>query len=116
MPTIRAEAVAEVLWELKRLEKLAKFSAVAERAGFKAGPGGKNIETCLTAVKREWPHLQWWRAVNDDNRLPAECDQASLLSQNGYSLETVTGRKTILQIIDFETHVYSWTLEPEPAS
>jgi hypothetical protein len=37
MPTIRAEAVAEVLWELKKMEKLATFSAVAERAGFK-GP------------------------------------------------------------------------------
>lgn len=115
MPTIRSEAVAEVLWELKRLEKLATFSVVAERAGFKAGPGGKNIETCLEAVKREWPHLQWWRAVNDDNRLPAECNQAALLTQNGYPLENVAGRKTIMQIVALETHLYAWTLEPEPA-
>ncbi|MDZ4688982.1 MAG: hypothetical protein SH850_28230, partial [Planctomycetaceae bacterium] len=76
---------------------------------------GKNIETCLEAVKREWPHLQWWRAVNDDNRLPAECNQAALLTQNGYPLETVAGRKTIMQIVDLQTHLYAWTLEPEPA-
>jgi alkylated DNA nucleotide flippase Atl1 len=115
MPTIRAEAVAEVLWELKKMEKLATFSAVAERAGFKAGPGGKNIETCLEAVKREWPHLQWWRAVKDDGKLPAESDQATLLSENGYGLEPAAGRKTIMQVIDLETHLYSWSFEPEPA-
>lgn len=115
MPTMRSEAVAEALWELKRLEKLATFSAVAERAGFKPGPGGKNIETCLQAVKKEWPHLQWWRAINDDGRFPAECDQAAQLAQNGYTLENAAGRKTILQIVDLETHLYSWSYEAEPA-
>ncbi len=34
----RAQAVAEILWELKRADKLATLSAVADRAGFPPGP------------------------------------------------------------------------------
>ena len=35
MASVRAEGVAEALFELKRLDKLATFTQVATRAGFK---------------------------------------------------------------------------------
>lgn len=114
MASIRAEAVAEVLWELKRLEKLATFTEVAERAGFKAGIGGKNLTTCLEAIKRDWPHLQWWRAVQDDLCLPADCEQVTHLKSAGYTLEVSSGRKTLVEIVDSTTHLISWRMEDEP--
>lgn len=116
MPSIRAEAVAEVLWELKQLEKLSTYAQVAERAGFKPGINGKTIITCLEAVRKEWPHLQWWRAVQEDGRLVANSEHATALATNGFELNPVTGRKTIVEIIDFETHVYSWTQPPLEAA
>lgn len=119
MPSIRAEAVAEVLWELKRLEKLATFTEVAERAGFKPGVGGKNLTTCLEAIKRDWPHLQWWRAVQDDGHLPADCEQVTHLKSAGYEVAIASGRKTVVEIVDCTTHLISWKIvedEPAPAA
>ena len=40
MASVRAENVAEVLWELKRIDKVATFTEVAGRAGFKPGAAG----------------------------------------------------------------------------
>lgn len=114
MPSIRAEAVAEVLWELKQLEKLSTYSQVAERAGFKPGVNGKTIIGCLETVKKEWPHLQWWRVVQDEGRLTADSEHAEILSEKGYELQPSTGRKTLVEIVDFETHVFAWTLPAEP--
>ncbi len=119
MPSIRAEAVAEVLWELKQLEKLSTYSEVAERAGFKPGVNGKTIITCLESVRKEWPHLQWWRVVQEDGRLTANTEHASALSTNGFELNPVNGRKTMVEIVSFETHVFSWTqppMETEPVA
>lgn len=66
MASSRASLVAEVLWELKRMDKVATYSAIATRTGFSAGTGGRTMKTCLKTVRRDWPHLQWWRAINDD--------------------------------------------------
>ena len=73
----RAQAVATILWELKRAEKLSTLSAIADRAGFSPGPSGRTISTCLKTVRRDWPHLEWWRAVADNGQL--EQEQASFL-------------------------------------
>lgn len=115
MPSIRAEAVAEVLWELKQLEKLSTYTQVAERAGFKPGVNGKTIINCIETVKKEWPHLQWWRVVQDEGRLTAESEHAGILTERGYELQPSTGRKTLVEIVNFETHVYAWTHLPEVA-
>jgi len=112
MPSVRAEAVAEVLWELKRAEKLATWSHVAERAGFKAGVNGKNLLTCLEAVKRDWPHLQWWRVVPDNVQLPENCEQVTHLRTAGIALEAVNGRTATVQIIDCGMHLISWEEVP----
>ncbi len=78
----RAQAVAEILWELKKADKLATLSAIADRAGFPAGPQGRTISACLKNVRRDWPHLQWWRAVADNGQLDG--DQAACLKEAGY--------------------------------
>ena len=85
----RAQAVAEILWELKRAEKLATLTSIAEKAGFSPGSGGRTVGTCLKTVRRDWPHLQWWRAVADDGRLDKE--QESHLVQAGFEIETADG-------------------------
>jgi len=83
----RAQAVAEILWELKKADKLATLSAIADRAGFPAGPQGRTISACLKNVRRDWPHLQWWRAVADSGQL--ESDQATCLKEGGYGTSAV---------------------------
>jgi hypothetical protein len=108
MPSVRAEAVAEILWELKRLEKLATWSVVADRAGFKAGVNGKNLLTCLESVRRDWPHLQWWRAVPETCEFAEDAEQAVCLRTAGFTLEPVSGRKAVVQITDYGSHLFAW--------
>lgn len=67
MASTRAPAVAEVLWELKRADKVATYSVIANRAGFSAGAKGRAMITCMKTIRRDWPHLQWWRAIRDDH-------------------------------------------------
>ena len=81
MASTRAEEVAELLWELKRASKLAKYSVIAKRAGFSAGANGKAFETAMKTVRRDWPHLQWWRAVNDTLAVDKDSDQAKKLAE-----------------------------------
>src|SRR5882757_4849017 len=83
----RAQAIADILWELKKAEKLATLTSIAARAGFASGSGGRTVTTCLKTVRRDWPHLQWWRAVADDGQV--EDEQGSYLKQAGFVTETV---------------------------
>jgi alkylated DNA nucleotide flippase Atl1 len=66
MASSRAQEVAEILFELKRADKIATFSSIAGKAGFSAGANGRTVVTCLKTVRRDWSHLQWWRAIKDD--------------------------------------------------
>ncbi|WP_437185793.1 hypothetical protein SH668x_002911 [Planctomicrobium sp. SH668] len=86
MASSRAPAVAEILWELKRSDKVAKYGVIAQRAGFSAGANGRAMQTCLTTILREWPHLQAWRAIRDDNTVETKSDQARELAEWGASL------------------------------
>lgn len=83
MASTRAQEVAEVLWELKRADKIATYSAIARRAGFSAGTKGRTMKTCLKAVRRDWPHLQWWRAINDDKTVKKGGEQEEKLKELG---------------------------------
>ena len=87
MASTRAEEVAELLWELKRASKLAKYSVIAKRAGFSAGANGKAFETAMKTVRRDWPHLQWWRAVNDTLMVDKDSDQAKKLAEASVDLK-----------------------------
>ncbi len=106
----RAQAVAEILWELRRAEKLATLTSIAERAGFSPGSGGRTVSTCLKTVRRDWPHLQWWRAVADDGILDKE--QVSHLVQAGFETETADGDRVVVKSL--ANQLMTWE-EPDNA-
>ena len=111
MTSIRAEGVAEVLWELKRAEKVATFSSIAERAGFSAGSNGRTVKTALKTVRRDWDHLQWWRAIGDDNTVEKDSQQAELLAESGVEFVSVKDNKKdseMLALADPDGHLMSW--------
>ncbi len=111
MASSRAEEVAEVLFELKRAGKVATYTLIAKRAGFSAGSNGKVMDSCLKVVRRDWPHLHWWRAIKDDGLLETGSEQAKKLAENGYEVEA-SGDK--VAIVAFTSHLMVWR-EPEPA-
>ncbi len=100
MASTRAAEVAEVLWELKRAGKVATFSAIASRAGFSAGSDGRAMKNCLATVRRDWPHLQWWRAINDNGTAVSE--QAEQLREIGIEAVEADGGDMLSVQIDDE--------------
>lgn len=86
MSSSRAQAVADVLYELKQADKLGTLTGVARKAGFNPGVNGKTALNVLESVRREWPHLQWWRVVRDDGTL-CSSEQAEQLTRQGISLK-----------------------------
>jgi len=107
MASSRADEVAEILWELKRAGKIATYTHIARRAGFSAGNGGRAMDSCLKVVRRDWPHLQWWRAVKDDGSLENGSEQESKLREAGYSLEASQGGKNFT-LVGIEQHLMVW--------
>lgn len=86
MSSTRASEVAEALFELKRADKFATYSAIAKRAGFSAGSNGRAMKTALKTVRRDWPHLQWWRAIDDNSTIEAG-EQEQMLRELGLDVE-----------------------------
>ncbi len=107
MASSRAEEVAEILWELKRAEKVAKYSTIARRAGFSAGSNGRAMMTCLRTVRRDWPHLQWWRAVKDDGLLEKGSEQEEQFLQAGFDLEPADTEETV-SVSALDEHLMNW--------
>ena len=102
----RAQAIAHILWELKKAEKLCTLTGIADRAGFSAGAKGRSVLTSLKTVKRDWPHLQWWRAVADNGQLEKGSDQATLLVESGFEIEDGDGDVVVIK--EFETKLMRW--------
>ena len=100
----RAQAIAEILWELKKAEKLATLTAIAARAGFAPGVNGRTVSTTLKTVRRDWPHLQWWRAVADNGRLDEE--QKSYLTKAGFESEAVADGGVVIK--SFAAQLMIW--------
>lgn len=109
MASSRAALVAEVLWELKRADKVATYSAIAARAGFSAGTGGRTMKTCLKTVRRDWPHLHWWRAINDDGVIKKGGEQEKYLKALGLDVEEEDGDRLT---IDLESDLLMVWSEP----
>ena len=105
MASTRAPAVAEVLWELKRADKIATYSAVANRAGFSAGANGRAMLTCLKTIRRDWPHLQWWRAIRDDFTVVAG-EHGDELAEWGAVIEPAEDDRVSVQVDD--ERMMSW--------
>jgi len=112
MSSTRAAGVAEVLWELKRADKVATYSAVAERAGFSAGSTGRTVITALKVVRRDWPHLQWWRAVKDDGVLEKGSEHHERLIESGFEIEPADGHGDAVVLKGFEQLQMHWSDEP----
>ncbi len=110
MASTRAAQVAEVLWELKRANKVAVYTAVANRAGFSAGSGGRTMKTCLKTVRRDWPHLQWWRAIPDDMTVKHKGEQAAFLKEIGIDVAEKAKEGRVSVSID-EEMIMVWTEE-----
>jgi alkylated DNA nucleotide flippase Atl1 len=109
MASSRASLVAEVLWELKRADKVATYSAIATRAGFSAGTGGRTMRTCLKTVRRDWPHLHWWRAISDDGAIKPGSEQEKLLKDLGLSVAP-DGKDKEKSTVDLQNEcVMVWT-------
>ncbi len=108
MASSRADEVAEILWELKRAGKVATFTNIAQRAGFSPGSNGRTMASCLRVVRRDWPHLHWWRAIRDDGNVD-QVEQADKLREAGIDLEPTTdGKQTHVKELD--VHLMVWAL------
>lgn len=108
MTSTRAHEVAEVLWEVKRADKVATFTAIAGRAGFTAGSSGRTVLTVLRSVRSGWPHLEWWRAVRDDGQLDKGSEQEEKLLEAGFELEGIDGCDDRVQVKSLEEHLMAW--------
>jgi len=106
MVSTRAADVAEVLWELKRAGKLQDYSTIAKRAGFSAGANGRAMITCLKTVRRDWPHLQWWRAIKDDGVIE-EPEQAESLREHGFDVDEQKDGTLVLTLEDEHRMVWA---------
>ena len=115
MASSRADEVAEILWELKRAGKIATYTHIARRAGFSAGNGGRAMDSCLKVVRRDWPHLQWWRAVKDDGTLENGSEQESKLREAGYELESGGQGGKQISVVAIEQHLMTWQEAAAPA-
>jgi hypothetical protein len=115
MTSTRAQGVAEVLWELKRASSIGAFTTVARRAGFSAGSKGRAMMTCLKTVRRDWPHLEWWRAVPDDGKVERSSDHATLLIEGGYDITDDESDEEKSVVTDFEEQIMNWDEEEEGA-
>ncbi len=108
----RAQSIAHILWELKKAEKLCALSLIATRAGFSAGAKGRSVLTCRKTVKRDWPHLQWWRAVTDNGHVEKGSEHAALLVENGFDVEDVDDELVVVK--DLADKLMSWEVAEEP--
>lgn len=113
MASVRAAEVAELLWEIKRADKVGTFTGVARKAGFSPGAGGRTIQTVLKTVRRDWPHLQWWRVFPDDGLIEKDTEQSKLAEEAGFEF-VASGDQIILD--SFEEHVFVWESEEDEAA
>ena len=107
MASVRAENVAEVVWELKRVDKYATYTEVATRAGFKPGVAGKTLQTVLANVQRDWPHLQWWRTIPDDGMIMEGSPLAKKLAETGVELKPGE-KKGFVTLTNLDSKLFTW--------
>jgi alkylated DNA nucleotide flippase Atl1 len=110
MASTRAAEVAEVLWEIKRADKLATYSDIAIRAGFSPGANGRAIMTALRSIRQDWPHLQWWRAIKDDGAMTKGCEQEEKLRQAGYELTDGGAKTDVVKLAELQAHLMRWDI------
>ncbi len=110
MTVNRAAEVAEVLWELKKEDKIATYGVIASRAGFSAGSKGRSVLTALKGVRRDWPHLQWFRAVSEEGAVEKNSEHETLLRDIGFDFEE---QDELMVLIGHEERMKIWEDESE---
>ena len=110
MTVNRAAEVAEVLWELKKEDKIATYGVIASRAGFSAGSKGRSVLTALKGVRRDWPHLQWFRAVSEEGAVEKDSEHETLLRDIGFDFEE---QDELMVLIGHEERMKIWEEESE---
>jgi alkylated DNA nucleotide flippase Atl1 len=117
MASARAAEVAEVLWELKRAGKVATYTVIARRSGFSPGSGGRTMITTMKTVRRDWPHLQWFRALPDDGLIVKDSEHAHVLAENEYEIVDADSadEDEKVTIADFEGCQMVWESDEEEA-
>jgi hypothetical protein len=69
------------------------------------------MDSCLKVVRRDWPHLHWWRAVKDDFALENGSEQEAALRENGFSVEASQNGKH-MTLVSVEEHLMTWEVVP----
>ena len=116
-------------WHLPVLKKWLKFSgnsnaptrsrhlaASPAAAGFSAGANGRTVVTCLKTVRRDWSHLQWWRAIKDDGLIEKGSEHEEKLRECGFELEDAGGQDKAVTISAIEEHLMLWDEDGNPLS
>ena len=67
----------------------------------------------LKTVRRDWPHLQWWRVFPDDGLIEKDTEQSKLAEEAGFTF-VESGDQIILE--SFQDHVFVWPTEEEEAA
>ena len=63
---------------------------------------------CLKTVRRDWPHLQWWRAIQDNGQMEKDSEHAEKLKESGYDMEDASGKNDDLTISYLDEHLMLW--------
>jgi uncharacterized UBP type Zn finger protein len=67
--------------------------------------------TCMRSVRRDWPHLEWWRAVPDDGKVEKNSEHANMLIEAGFDISDDEADEEKSVVADFEEQVMSWDEE-----
>ncbi len=62
----------------------------------------------MKSVRREWPHLQWWRAISDDGLIETGSEHESLLRESGFEITVVDGNAEAVTVVGLEEHLMVW--------
>jgi alkylated DNA nucleotide flippase Atl1 len=123
MASARAQEVAEALWEMKRAGKVGLYQAIAKRCGFASGSGGRTMITTMKTVRRDWPHLQWWRAIPDHGLLVKGSEQAQCVEEDGFVIVDTDKRDPkaeeeieMVTLEGLEEHLMIWPDEEADAA
>ncbi len=69
------------------------------------------MDSCLKVVRRDWPHLHWWRAVKDGGLLDVGGEQVAKLKEAGFEVEKNGDKYTVISL---QSHLMVWEEETVP--
>ena len=120
MSSLRAENVAEILYQLKKENRYATLTAIARRAGFSPGAQCRTILACMNTIQKDWPHLEAFRAIHDDGITPKLSAQAESLQKQGIELRDEGENWTIIlderMLMVWETSIDGKAIPAKPAA